>query len=350
MTEALRLSIEYVNWMDSELHAIKCRVDNDAELASVVRNLVCQSREEADATLGELFDCGPVKIDLADGQIIHIAGRVEEGLLPFEPAFFGQLEYLGKIRLMSRHRFFILVIAYLSLLERRQHVTELMRPILDQANVLLKRIREFGPATFPIALPIPGLGLADTEPFMLYLEKIANFETELSAYEVSLPRPRGRRRKWRQDALALLLGDLYTEAGGVPKLSLDEDQNRLVGPFAEFLSAIWEALPHNFTEGASAQTFLRTRARDLKYGLRALPQIRCILTAFDQQDRAAGIRRRQIRDAAASLTNSRVDWPTAESELRRRYPDVTEDELLEAIEILFLPYCISYCAEDSLPH
>jgi hypothetical protein len=49
MTEALGLSIEYVNWIDSELHAIKCRVDNDAELSSLVYKLVCQSRNEADA-------------------------------------------------------------------------------------------------------------------------------------------------------------------------------------------------------------------------------------------------------------------------------------------------------------
>jgi hypothetical protein len=108
-----------------------------------------------------------------------------------------------------------------------------------------------------------------------------------------------------------------------------------------FLSAIWEVLPHKFTESASAQTFLRTRARDLKYGLRALPHVRCIITAApDQKDRAAGVRRRAIRDTAAGLSNAQVDWPTAEAELRRRYPDVTEDELLEAIKILFIPYCV----------
>ena len=32
--------------------------------------------------------------------------------------------------------------------------------------------------------------------------------------------------------------------------------------------------------------------------------------------------------------------------LIKRYPDVTEDELLEAIKILFIPYCV----ESSLPH
>ena len=158
MTEGLGLSIEYVNWIDSELHAIKCHVDNDAELTNVVYKLVCQSRDEADATLGELFDRGPVSIALADVQIIHIASRMEEGLRRFEPAFFDQLDALGKIRLMPTHRFFILVITHLSLLERRQHVTRLMRPIVDQANVLLKQISDFGPPTFPIALPIPGLG------------------------------------------------------------------------------------------------------------------------------------------------------------------------------------------------
>ena len=182
---------------------------------------------------------------------------------------------------------------------------------------------------------------------MLYLEKIATFDAELSAYEDSLPRPRGRPRKWRQDALALLLGDLYAEAGGLPKLFLDEDQNRLVGPFAEFLSAIWQVLPHEFTDNASAQTFLHTRAHDLKYGLRALPQTRCIFTAApDQKDRAAGVRRRAIRDATAGLAKAQADWPTAEAELRHRYPDVTEDELLEAIKILFMPYCVEYSFPD----
>ena len=59
MTEGLGLSIEYVNWINSELHAIRYRVDNDGELANVVYKLVCQSRDQSRCSLGDIFDRRP---------------------------------------------------------------------------------------------------------------------------------------------------------------------------------------------------------------------------------------------------------------------------------------------------
>ena len=75
-----------------------------------------------------------------------------------------------------------------------------------------------------------------------------------------LVRSKGRSKKWDQETLIELLSIVYQSAGGKRGLYWAADGETVASHHANFLRAVWEALPTGLTKGTSSETFVR-RAR-----------------------------------------------------------------------------------------
>ena len=175
--------------------------------------------------------------------MIVIAGRLSPPLTGLNNDLLAKLERAGGVALSLEHRFMIAALIHVSftIVDRAQERVLAWTKFVKGARSLLVAIDDMEAIGFPREKMF-GLQFRDTVATLK--EQLCKFGAhDAMALGWSHKSPLGRGRDHVQDMVIRYALAVYDASGGEVSFRLDDDEETVTGPTADFLGTIWDAIP-----------------------------------------------------------------------------------------------------------